>query len=292
MVLSHTPATPPSDASSDGRETPHFFESAGRPLYGVFHEVRAVRAAAPVVVFCPSLGVEPLTNYRNEVRMARALASAGFAALRYHPRGHGDSTGDFADVTLAGLIEDACVAADHARARSGATRVVWLATRFGALVAAGALAARDDSAALALWEPVHRPLDYFRGQLRGMLFSRVAHGERPDATVDQLLERLEREGQVDVHGYYLHRALYASAREADLARALAGWRGPTLIAQVQGRPRLAPLHLALANALESGGSTVTTLTVKEEPGWHFISNPAWESDTLLHRTAEWLRGLA
>lgn len=280
------PATP-----LEPREQPAFFHTGDDALYGVYHPA-ATSQATTVVVHCHGLGVEQVVNYRNAVRLARALAARGVPAFRWHARGHGDSTGDFADVTLDRLADDAIAAMDEARARSGATRVAFVAERFGALVAASALARRDDVAALALWEPVHRPDEYFRGMLRGLLFSEVARGRRPGVTVDELLDRVAREGAVDVHGYHLHRAVVESTRGADLASRLAGWNGPTLLVQVQARPRLAPAHAALVAELERRGARVATRQIAEEPGWHFISNPAWESDALVDETAEWLRAVA
>jgi hypothetical protein len=128
--------------------------------------------------------------------------------------------------------------------------------------------------------------------LRNLLFSQVVKGERPKVTVEQLLERVEREGRVDVHGYYLHRALLRSALGADLSRALAAWSGPTLLAQVQPRASLAPAHAALAAELERRGAAVEVIQVDEEPGWHFLANPAWEGGGLVERTARWLDALA
>jgi pimeloyl-ACP methyl ester carboxylesterase len=244
-----------------------------------------------VVVHCHTLGVEQLTSYRVEVLSARAAAALGFPVLRYHARGHGDSGGDYADVTLETLTEDAVSAADFARRLSGAAGVVWLGVRFGALVAAGALR-RVGAAGLVLWEPVHKPADYFRAMLRNLLFSQVVKGQKPKTTVEQLMGTIEREGHVDVHGYYLHRALVRSAADAELGSLLDGWKGPTLMAQVQSRPRLAPAHAALASAIQGRGGPMRTAQVNEEPGWHFLSNPAWEGGGLAERTAEWLDALA
>lgn len=280
-------AASPSAALSASLETPLHFESAGKPLYGVYYTPRRAREGAPVVVHVHGLGVEQIALYREETLAARAAAALGFPVFRWHARGHGDSSGDFADVTLATLDEDARAAAHEARRRSGAARVIWLGVRFGTLTAAR-LAGEPGVAGLVMWEPVHRPPDYFRGMLRGMLFSQVAEGKRPDVDVDQLLERLTREGRVDVHGYYLHRAIADSARDADLGRLLEHWSGPTLIAQIAGRPRLSPPNAALASAMGARGGAVDTLCVTEEPGWHFIQNPAWENEPLVHRTATWL----
>ena len=280
------------DTTLTHSETPLFFECAGRPLYAVHYPARAARPGAPLLVVCHSLGVEQLTAYRNEVLAARAAAAAGVPAFHHHARGHGDSAGDFATVTFDGLVEDALGAAEEGLRRSGAPGVAWLGVRFGALVAAAASRRRADTRALALWEPVHQPTDYFRGLLRGLLYSQVAAGRRPEATAEALLERVTRDGQVDVHGYYLHRELVASCAGRDLAGTLAGWSGPTLLAQIQARGRLAPDHAALVQALEARGARVTTLRLGEEPGWHFIANPAWESPELIAGTRGWLHAVA
>jgi pimeloyl-ACP methyl ester carboxylesterase len=274
-------------------ETPLFFEHEGRPLYAVYHAPGRAREGAPVIVHCHGLGVEQITAYRAEVLSARAAAAAGFPVFRFHAHGHGDSAGDFCAVTLEALAGDAIAAAAEAKRRSGARRVVWLGVRFGGLVAAIAAArGAAESAGLVLWEPVHRPLDYFRGLLRGMLFSQVAEGRKPGESVDQLLEHVEREGRVDVHGYFLHRAIVESSRGEELEKRLGEFARPTLLVQVQARPRLAAGHAALAASLQSRGARVDTMCVKEEPGWHFISNPAWECAPLAGRVTEWLDALA
>lgn len=242
-----------------------------------------------MVVHCHGTGVEQLTNFRNEVLLARAAAARGIPTFRFHARGHGDSAGDVADLTLEGMVADALVAADRARALTGASRVIWLGVRFGALVAAEAACRRADTAGLALWEPVIRMNDYVRGTLRTLLMSQLAAGRRPEQTVDDLLSRLERDGQVDVHGYLLHRTLVASAAEADLARQLAGFAAPALLVQIQSRRSLAPATEALAQAL---GAWARVERIAEEPGWHFVSNPAWRSPALVERTVEWLDAVA
>src|SRR5262249_38068900 len=151
------------------------------------------RPESPVVVHVHGLGVEQITLYRQEVLAARAVAARGIPVLRFHARGHGDSAGSSADVTLETLVEDAQAAADAARERTGRGRVAWLGVRMGAIVAAlagGPRSGRTDAAGFALWEPVATPADFFRMQLRTLLFSQVAGGKKPDATVDQLLTRL------------------------------------------------------------------------------------------------------
>lgn len=285
----------------------------GSPVYAVFHAAVPGRPEAPVVVHVHALGVEQITLYRQEVLAARAAAARGFPVLRYHSRGHGDSSGSSADVTLASLVADARAAADEALRRGGRTRVLWLGVRLGALVAAlagGPTSGRSDAAGFVLWEPAGKPADFFRQQLRTLLFSRVAGGHKPEATVDQLLQRIDQEGSVDVLGYSLQRSLVKSFEGASLESALAGCGLPVLIAQVQARAKLAPPHAALAQALSEPGagagaeggagaaasprrrSAVTTALVHDEPGYQLMSNPAWSSDALTQLTMEWLDALA
>jgi len=273
-------------------ETPFFLSVNGFPVYGVFHSAAPGRPEAPVVVHVHGLGVEQITLYRQEVLAARAAAARGFPVVRFHARGHGDSAGAAADVTLQTLVEDARAAADEAKRRSGRARVAWLGVRMGALVAAlagGPGSGRDDAAAFLFWEPVESPHEFFRQQLRTLLFSRVAGGKKPDATVDQLFARLESEGQLDVFGYTLQRSLVRSFADAALGAALAGVRVPVMLAQVQTRARLAPAHARLVEAL---GSITTATTIHEEPGYQLMTNPAWECEALTRLTVEWLDALA
>ena len=286
-----TSTTEPAPGLS-GAETPLFFDSGGRPLYAVHHEPAVRRPGAPVIVQCHSVGVEHVASYRFEVLAARAAAAAGFPVFRHHASGHGDSSGDFAAVTLDSLVADALAARDEALGRSGATRALWAGLRLGALVAACACGRSGGAAGLALWAPVHRPMDYFRGQLRGLLYGQVAEGRKPSATVDELLAQIERDGKVDVHGYYLHRALVASTRGESLAARIAGWAGPTFLAQVGGVTRLSPDNAALVQALGAHGARVTVCQVAKEPGWHFYENPPWECPPLVAAYEEWLHALA
>jgi pimeloyl-ACP methyl ester carboxylesterase len=282
---------PPTIEAAGPPETPLQFTSGERPLYGVYYAPRRTRPGAPVLVHCHSLGVEQLTTYRNETLLARAAAERGFPVFRFHARGHGDSAGDYEAVTLETVTEDARAAAAEARRRSGAARTVWLGIRFGAYVAAGALLA-GDHAGLILWEPELRADQYFRKMLRGMLFSAVAHGMKPTQGVDEMLAEVERVGRVDVHGYYLHRRLVKSVAGIDLGQLLEGWKGPTLLVQVQARPNVAPSHAQLVAALERRGTPVAIRTIHEEPGWLMTSNPAWENLSLVRETVEWLDALA
>ncbi|HJU10263.1 MAG TPA: hypothetical protein VJ728_05270 [Candidatus Binataceae bacterium] len=280
-------------AGSTG-EIPFFF-AAGRPLYGAFHPTDGSHSQNPVVVFCHAVGTEHMLTQRIEVLGARAVATVGFPAFRYNARAHGDSAGNPRDLTFEDLVTDACAAADMARELSGASRVIWVGLRFGCLIAAEAIRRRGDASALALWEPLHTGMDYFRSLVRATLFTQIAKGKRPGATADDMLKQLERDGELAVVGAFVYRAFYQSARDADLARSLQDWRGDTLIAQVQSRRQFSANNERLRSTLEQreGGGKVAAVLVTQEPAWSMlpIARPQWTSDALLTATKEWLHGL-
>jgi pimeloyl-ACP methyl ester carboxylesterase len=95
--------------------------------------------------------------------MAAHIEETGYAVLRFDYRGTGDSAGDDADSTLQGWIADIESAAAELRAASGATRILAVGLRVGALLAA--LAERGGRVCfqhLILWDPVVDGLGYLR----------------------------------------------------------------------------------------------------------------------------------
>jgi alpha/beta superfamily hydrolase len=266
-----------------------FFSSADQRLYGAFNPAERP-GNKPVVVFCNTFGAGHFVAVRMEALAARMVARRGYPAFRYHPRGHGDSTGNFRDVTFEGLVEDALCAAEYARRVSGASEIVWVAVRFGALVAAESIRRRDDTAALVLWEPVHHARDYFRSLLRRVLFHETANGRRPHVSVDDMLLQLEREECVALPGSWLHHSIYRSAIDSNLGSSLENWCGPTLLAQIQRRPQLSPDNAALVAALERRRSKLKFASIADLPDWDGIDS-RWNSRALLDETAGWFDGL-
>ena len=266
-------------------EQRHFFESDGRPLYGVSY--RAARPGAPVVVFCNSFS-ENHCEGRAEAIAARIMAANGYSALLYHPRAHGDSAGDLEDLTFDDLIDDAVNAASHARNLSDASRIVWVGIRFGAIVAAHAIRRIADTTGLALWEPALSAHDYFLKAMRHVLYSEMANGEQSSRTVDLMNQRMAREGKISLLAFDLYRKFVESAEEADLLNALQPWRGPTLIAQFQKHSRLSRAHKQLRDALVGRGVSVRAVLHAGSDR----SDPWWTPEEVARQTREWLDELA
>ncbi|MDP8959415.1 MAG: alpha/beta hydrolase, partial [Actinomycetota bacterium] len=125
-------------AGSGGWEEAWWFGPDGQRLFGFLHLPEG-RPRAGIVV-CSPLHAEFLRNYRREVLVARALAARGFAVQRFHYRGTGSSDGQASEATYETMRQDALLAAGHVLERSGATRLGFLGTRWGALVAAAGAA--------------------------------------------------------------------------------------------------------------------------------------------------------
>ncbi len=270
---------------------PFFFASDGRPLYGFYCPPVGPRPNAPALIACHSIGLEHMVPNRMLALGVRQAASMGYPAMLYHSRGHGDSSGDFADVTFDGLVEDALSAARSVREKSGADRVIFLGVRFGTMIAAKALSQYPDSAGLIPWEPVHRGSDYFRQFVRGLLFAAVARGQKLGETADDVLKRVERDGRANIHATYLHSKFYLSSRETNLPATIQDWQGPTFLAQVQPRMSMTADNQTLIAALEARGAAVSAVRISEEPGWQFWRIP-WVSTQLLDQTGVWLNALA
>jgi pimeloyl-ACP methyl ester carboxylesterase len=273
------------------RSEPLFFSLADHRLYGFYCPVDDIRNNSPGLVVCHSVGIEQAVPSNMLARIVRKASTLGIPAMLFHARGHGDSTGDFSDVTFETLVEDSNAAADFLRSKCGCSKIVWLGVRFGGLVAASCAVARDDTAGLVLWEPVHRGIDYFRQLLRGLLFAATARGARGAASVDELLARVERDGWVDVNATYIYSKLLRSARSLQIAQILDGWRASIFLAQVQPRMSLSPDNASLIDRLTQTGGNLSTVQIKDEPGWQFW-RPSWYSQPLLEATGGWLDGLA
>ncbi len=265
-------------------EERRFFESDGRPLYAVSY--RAAPSAS-VVIFCNAFS-ENHCEGRAEAIAARIIAANGYSAFVYHPRAHGDSTGDPENLTFEDLIDDAVNAAACARRRTGASRIVWVGIRFGALVAAHAIGRTRDSSGLALWEPALNARDYLLKSMRHVIYNEMFLGEQPSLTVDQMSDRLEREGKISLLGFDLYRKFFESAPEADLLDALPAWRGPTLIAQFQKHSRLSRAHNRVREALVGRGLSVRALLHRGPDG----TDPWWTPEEIARQTGAWLDELA
>jgi len=151
------------------------FHCEGDALLGVLHESPGARTG---VLFLAGGGQYRAGSHRLYVQLARALAAAGFAVLRFDHRGVGDSDGVFAGFEH--MDADIRAALDAFRtAQPALERLVILGACDGASAALLAGGVREGLAGLVLINPwVHsaalearaRFSGYYRGRLKSRDF--------------------------------------------------------------------------------------------------------------------------
>jgi exosortase A-associated hydrolase 2 len=184
-----------------------YFGQSSRRLFGVLERpARNVRAG---LVFCPPCGEEKISTYARLARWSKELAKDGFAVLRFHFFGTGESDGTFADFTLEGALQDTATAVGCLRERTGVKAVGIFGLRFGGFVAAHA--AREVGADfLVLWSPITDLRQYFRDLLRMRLTAELVHlqSDRVKVTTKSMVADFEAGQTVDILGYEFSPALY------------------------------------------------------------------------------------
>jgi hypothetical protein len=242
-----------------------FFGSSSR-LFGCLHAPLSAPTAG--VIICPPLCAEAARNYRREVLLARTLAARGIAVLRFHYRGSGNSDGESWELSLATMIEDTVAATDHLRELTGLTSLSFLGTRLGSAVAA-TVAARFDSAPLALWDPAVDPDAYFREVFRAKMMSNLKRGGTGGVGVPALVQELEHRGYVDVCGYPITWELYRTSQQHPVQEALGTVPRPILIVEMNGRDRSSKHVMALVETWQRTGFSVETHVVAPAEPWWF-----------------------
>jgi fermentation-respiration switch protein FrsA (DUF1100 family) len=141
----YTPAAPPAGAIES---TVALSSADGTALAGTLAMPAVASASAPAVLFVSDaqaadrdtpfakLPAAPLARH-----LALHLAAAGFASLRYDPRGRGKSGGELAKLTLAAELEDAAAALAKLAASPGVdpARIFVASLGTGSLAAVGLL---------------------------------------------------------------------------------------------------------------------------------------------------------
>ena len=273
-----------SNQATGAREDATFIEMADHELFCVVH--RPASTPDVGVIFCPSLFAEEQKMYGAQVLTARALADAGFAAVRFHYRGTGHSSGVIDTLTVDTMLEDVGRARAYLEETTGVKAIGFCGGRFGGLVAALAAPAHQ-AAALILWEPVLDGRAYFRDIFRASQLSALAGGTS-GLTVGSAVDRLREAGTVDVLGSPICLPLYESAVERKMADVTLRGPLPALLIQINPSQHLKPEYTALKDALGRGGVSLETVLIEGEGAWSFVDSPMPSPHKIAEVTQSWL----
>ncbi|WP_100448019.1 alpha/beta hydrolase family protein [Glycomyces xiaoerkulensis] len=184
---------------------------AGRTLRGVLHLPGS--SPAPAVVLCHGFGGNRMEFGNVFVDLARSLTERGLAAYRFDFAGHGDSDGDFADLTVSDQVEQAQAAVEAVAAHQAveAERMALMGMSLGGLTAS-LVAARLRFPSLALWAPA----------------AKAAAANKPEE--DHRWTAVAEHGFFDLGGKPIHRRFLDDAFGIDPWADAAGHDGPALMA--------------------------------------------------------------
>jgi pimeloyl-ACP methyl ester carboxylesterase len=219
-------------------------EIGGAPTVAVLSEPRAVRATAGWVI-CGSFAMDQAYLLSLETALARRLAASGFAVLRYHAQGYGDSELDAEHVTLRSHVRDARDAIGVLRDVAGVGTVGLVGALFGGSVAA---IAGEGSEALVLVQPVVRGSAYLRSTIRRSVGTSLADPDASEARGSGVSE----EGPVDVEGFPIRPEVVADFDAFDLLEELPPFAGRSLVLQVSRSSEPQPPLRRLADHLAAG----------------------------------------
>lgn len=147
----------------------HDFLHDGLTLRSTLH-VPDPSARRPTVVFVHGFSSNRLEHGGMFVQMSRLLESAGIASVRFDLSGHGESDGDFFDVTITGEIAQARSVVRAVRAFDFADpdRIGLVGMSMGGVVAGIVAAEEPGIRALCLWSPAAvAPFEIGSGFLKG-----------------------------------------------------------------------------------------------------------------------------
>ncbi|HEX7900886.1 MAG TPA: alpha/beta hydrolase [Planctomycetota bacterium] len=190
-------------------EVPAYLEHEGQRLYTVLHPARGARRA--LLLVAGPFGAERERAYLTSVQWARRLAAEGVDVLRFDYRGLGESTGDFAAMSLAAWKKDVAATARVLRRRDAEAPLILHGLRMGGLLAAD-LFAEGLGDGLLLWAPPASAREHLWELLRrNVITEMVVRPSGKPKTREAWAAELEAGGRVVVDGYVWTRELWQEA---------------------------------------------------------------------------------
>jgi uncharacterized protein len=205
------------------------------------------------------------------VRMSRLLEADGIASVRVDLSGHGESDGDFFDVTITGEIAETRSVVRAVRAMDFADpgRIGLVGMSMGGVVAGIVAAEEPGIRALCLWSPAAvAPFEIGSGYLKGR----------------GLAAEIEEKGYFDADGHRMSQALVDDIAGLDVYGRSAGYPGPVRI--IHGdEDDIAPVEYARRYLDHYQGNAELEVVAGADHAWGSVPHR-----TRLHRsTLDFLR---
>jgi pimeloyl-ACP methyl ester carboxylesterase len=242
------------------------FKLGEETLRGHLHSPSAPTGAAAGILIIPGFADTAVGPHNMHVAMARALAGAGFAVLRFDYRGQGESDGDFRRFTAQSGLDDARRALAALRTRPGvdASRLAVIGFSLGGALACELAAEHREIEALALLAPVAYPQKVFRAFF-----------------TDQQLAEAEAQGWMDWLGWSVGSAFLPSLAGLDPLAALTRSQAAALVIHGTADTEVPPSN---GEAYAAHGAAIEWL----KGGDHQFSSTQLQ-DEAIRLTRSWLQ---
>ncbi|MEE1760866.1 alpha/beta hydrolase [Streptomyces sp. SP18BB07] len=238
----------------------HDFRHAGLTLRSTLHiPAGPPEARHPTVVF-----VHGFTSNRielpNFVAMSRLLAAEGIASVRFDLSGHGESDGDFFDVTITGEIAETRSVLSTVRTLDfvDPERIGLVGMSMGGVVASITAGEEPGITALCLWSPAAvAPFEIGSGYLKGR----------------ELAPEIAEKGYVDADGHRMSAALVEDIAGLDVYGRSGAYTGPVHILHGD-KDVIAPLEYARRYLDHYGANAELEIVEGADHGWGSVPHRA------------------
>jgi pimeloyl-ACP methyl ester carboxylesterase len=225
----------------------------------------------PTVVFIHGFSGNRLEVGSSFVHMSRLLEGSGIASVRFDLSGHGESDGDFFDVTITGEIAEARSVVRTVRTLGFAdrSRIGLVGMSMGGVVAGIVAAEEPGIRAVCLWSPAAvAPFEVGSGYLKGR----------------SIAAEVEAKGYFDADGHRVSPALVEDITNLDVYGRSCAYTGPVRI--IHGdQDDVAPIAYARRYLDHYGGHAELEVVPGADHAWSTVPHR-----TRLHQsTLEYLR---
>jgi pimeloyl-ACP methyl ester carboxylesterase len=189
----------------------------------------------------------------NFVGMSRLLAADGIASVRFDLSGHGESDGDFFDVTITGEIAETRAVLGAVRAFDfvDPDRIGLVGMSMGGVVAGIVAAEEPGISALCLWSPAAvAPFEIGSGYLKGR----------------SLAAQIEEKGYFDADGHRMSPALVEDIAGLDVYGRSSGYSGPVHILHGD-KDEIAPLKYVRRYLVHYEGNAERQIVEGADHAW-------------------------
>jgi exosortase A-associated hydrolase 2 len=261
-----------SAGSGAARPEGRFFATDRGFRYALLHRGAAVAGAetANHLILLPPFAEEMNKSRRMFALLAQRLSRQGWHVWVPDLKGTGESEGDFGSASWEDWLEDVAFFRSEAQ-KSGATRVVLLGLRLGALLAAASASSPGAQVPdlVVLWQPVTTGEAFLTQFLRLKVAGAMRHAGGSGSSTSELRARLFAGEAIEVAGYMLAGSLARSIHELRLAAVAAAVPCPIRIFEVgsSSPPAVSPATSRAVTELQSRGRSVEAVALSGEPFW-------------------------